>query len=215
MLSLSNLTRTSVAVAILGLGALSCGSPEREMTTTSSSNAPSWIERPNGAFDEGNGVVIYGVGISASNANPAMMRENAKVRASRELAQALGTLVQGMTVSYMDSSQDFVDPDTATSTEFVQDVTRSVSQEFLVGPKVADSYKDPLTGTYYILMRLDLDDVMASYKNKMSAAADRERTRNRIKGNAEDFLKQLDDQLDKINNMDASEVEEEFMGGGG
>lgn len=215
MKTLPSLTRMTLGALVLALGVTSCGSTPDTAQTPVSQNGPAWIDRPQNVFDEGSAVVIQAVGIAADNPNPAARRQMAITRARQELAATMGTLVQGMVVSYMDTNRDFYDMDSASSTEYYQDITRQVTQEMLVGSKAVDAWRDPIDNTYYVLMRLDLDDVILSYKSKMNGAYEREKTRQRIKANAMDFQKQLDDQLDKLNNMDAGQINSELMGGEG
>lgn len=215
MTSLPSLTRMSLGALILALGVASCSSAEKPAQTPVAQNGPAWIDRPQSVFDEGSNVVIQAVGLAADNPNPAIRRQMAITRARQELAATMGTLVQGMVVSYMDTNRDFYDMDSASSTEYYQDITRQVTQEMLVGSKAVDAWRDPITNDYYVLMRIDLDDVISSYKSKMNGAYEREATRKRIKANAMDFQKQMDGQLDKLNGMDADAIQDEFLSGDG
>lgn len=192
------------AAAVLVVG---CGSTKTASTEPDAPNAPLWIDQPQSLADEGNNVVIYAVGSAADNPNRSARRNMALTRARQELAATMGVLVQSMVVSYMDTNRDFYDMDSASSTEYYQDISRQVTQEMLVGSKQVDAYRDPISNEYYVLMRVDLDDVINSYKSKMSGTYDREATRRRIKANMEEFQGQMDAQLDQLRSMDAADLE--------
>ncbi|GJM22918.1 MAG: hypothetical protein DHS20C15_28330 [Planctomycetota bacterium] len=199
------------AAAVLAVGCSSApASSEPE-----SPNSPIWIDQPQSLVDEGNNVVIYAVGSAADNPNRSARRSMAMARARQELAATMGVLVQSMVVSYMDTNRDFYDMDSASSTEYYQDISRQVTQEMLVGSRQEQAYRDPISNEYYVLMRVDLDDVINSYKAKMSGTFDREATRRRIKANMEEFQGEMDAQLDKLRNMDAADLEAALLNGEG
>lgn len=194
----------ALAVAVLTVG---CGSTKTHSVEPVSSNAPLWIDQPQSLADEGNNVVIYAVGSAADNPSSSARRKMAQARARQELGATLGVLVQSMVVSYMDTNRDFYDMDSASSTEYYQDISRQVVQEMLTGSQQVDAYRDPITNEYYVLYRLDLDSVINSYRSKMSGTYEREATRRRIKANMDEFQAEMDAQLDKLRDMDAATLE--------
>lgn len=199
-------------LAVLGglLLATACASPSQ---TTASGAGPEWIDRP-GVTDEGDNRVLYAVGIAADNPNPAARRGAALANGRSELARSLATLVQGLVKSYMATNRDHYEMDTASSVEYYEDLTRQVTEEVLVGSRQVDTYLDPIDRTYYVRMRLALDDVLASYRQQMQAAYYREASRQRIKVKADEFEKDLDTQLENLRDMRADEINRAFGVGG-
>lgn len=201
-------TRASIALAAM----LACVVPTigcasgNHATMPVSTNAPEWIDRPNGLFDEGSSRVVYAVGIAADNPNPAARRNMAISRGRAELARTLQTVVQGLVKDYMSTNRDFYDMDTASSVEYYEDISRQVTDEVLVGSRQERAYRDPIDNTLYVLMRLDFDDVVSSYRAQMNAAFAREAVRKRIKAQADSFEGELDKQLEKLRGMEADAV---------
>lgn len=209
---MSPLTTRLSLLTLLGGALLAVGCSSPKSLTTTGGSGPEWIDRPNGVFDEGSARVVYAVGSAADNPNPAARRMQAMARARSELARSLAVLVQGMVKDYMAVNRDFYEMDTASSVEYYEDISRQVTDEMLVGSRQVDAYRDPSDNTYYVLVRLDFDDVISSYRAQMQAAYRREATRKRIKASADEFERDLDEQLDKLNEMKADEMNQAFGG---
>ena len=150
--------------------------------------------------------MIYAVGIAADNPNPAARRNQALARGRSELARTISTRCQSLVVDYMQTNRDLYDMDGASSVEYYEDISRQVSDETLIGSQQARAWRDPEDGTYYVLMMLNFDDMIMEYKAKMQAAYQREAQRQRIKASAEDFESKLDEQLAKLDAMEATEL---------
>lgn len=193
----------------LGALALSClavgCAGTNEAKTPTSEGGPTWIDQPNGAYDDGGEMVIYAVGIAANNPNPAARRSMAGTRARDELARTIATSVKGLVQDYMNTNRDFYDMDGASSVEYFEQISSQVVNETLVGSKQVNAWRDPATSTEYVLYRVDLDDVILSYKSKMQEAAKREMQRKRIKTQKDQFENKLNEQIDKIENWEAQQ----------
>ena len=196
------------AVSLLALAgalfAVGCSSTQGGQTPVSNSDAPDWVDRPQRAYDDGEGTAIYAVGIAAHNPNPAARRSMAIGRGRAELARTLSTLVQGMVEDYQSTNRDFYEGmDTASSLEMWSEISRQVTDEVLVGSQHVDSWRDPQTNTEYVLMKLEFNNVIAAYREEMSASFRREQTRDRIKGDRDAMEARLDEQLGALRERDA------------
>ncbi len=211
---LSRLSPATLLAGLMACGlATGCASTEPQSLSTAS-NSPEWISRPNRIGEEGEVRAVYGVGIAETNPNRAMQLTQARTRARTEIARTVNVLVQSMVTDYMSSNRDYYESmDTASSVEYTQDISRQVSDQMISGAKQWDDFHDPIAKTYFVLYRMDLDDVILTYRDQMNAAFRRELTRKRIKADAAEFEADLDKQLDKLNGMSAAEVDA-LMGGG-
>lgn len=203
---------TSLALLVV-LSILGCSSTGPSGLSTAR-NSPEWISRPNRIGDEGSERAIFAVGMADTNPNRSMQSTQARSRARTELARTVNVLVQSMVKDYMESNRDYYESmDTATSVEYTQDISRQVTQQMISGSKQWDDYHDPVDKTYFVLFRMNLDDVILSYRDQMNAAYRREVTRNRIKVDADQFEADLDRQLQKLNGMTAEQIDA-LVGGG-
>ncbi len=202
-----------LAALMTAVVAVGCSSPQSQ-GLANSRNSPEWISRPNRIDGEGSERVIFAVGISNSNPNRALQQSQARTRARTELARTVNVLVQSMVKDYMATNRDYYESmDTSSSTEYTQDISRQVTDQMISGAKQWDEYHDPIDQTYFVLYRMDLDDVILSYRDQMNAAFRREVTRKRIKADADEFEADLDEQLDKLNGMTADQIDA-LLGGG-
>lgn len=196
----------AILAAVLVAPLVGCSSTDNSPSSTpESAGAPAWIDRPNGAYDDGSEKAIYAVGIAAHNPNPAARRNSASARARDELARTVSTQVKGLVQDYMNTNRDFYDMDGASSIEYFEQISSQVVNETLVGSKQVNAWKDPGDKTEYVLYRIDLDDMIASYKQKMQANAMREMQRNRIKAKKDSFEEKLNEQIDKIEEWEANQ----------
>jgi hypothetical protein len=178
-----------------------------------SRNSPSWISSPSRILDEGSTRVLFAVGMAERSANFSMQKVQASGLARNELARFLGKLVEGMVKDYMGTNRDyFQSMDTAASEEYMQDVSREVTDQYVVGTLPWDDYRDPIDNSLFVLYRVELDDVIRSYGDHMSAYFQRELTRKRIQANAGDFGVDLDKQLKKLNAWTAADFDKLLSG---
>jgi hypothetical protein len=211
--SLRHVTCTLLALLLTLGSTVGCSSTGANDLSTSR-NSPEWISRPSRIGDEGRERAIFAVGMADTNPNRSMQYSQARSRARTELARTVNVLVQSMVKDYMESNRDYYESmDSATSVEYSQDISRQVTQQMITGSKQWDDYHDPIDKTYFVLFRMNLDDVILSYRDQMNAAFRREVTRKRIKVDADQFEADLDKQLQKLNGMSAEQIDE-LVGGG-
>ncbi|MGE3164040.1 MAG: hypothetical protein AB7O52_03985 [Planctomycetota bacterium] len=201
------ISRTMLA-SLVALGSIvvaGCsGTPEA--TTPVTSGGPGWIDRPNGPQEVDGEKAIFAVGVAAQNPNPAARKASAIARARQELASSIQTQVRGLVQDYMNTNRDFYNMEGASSVEYFEQISSQVVNEALVGSKQVDSWRDPADNTEYVLMRVDLDSVISSYRSQMETAAVREMQRKRIKVQKDDFEKKLDEQIQKIEELDVEKL---------
>jgi hypothetical protein len=203
-------TLSTVALAGALLTAVGCSSTGGQ--TPVGDGSPDWVDRPMRAYDDGGSTAIYAVGIAAHNPNPAARRSMAIGRGRAELARTLNTLVQGMVEDYQSTNRDFYEGmDTASSLEMWSEISRQVTDEVLVGSHHVDSWRDPMSNTEYVLMKLEFNSVIAAYREEMSASFRREETRNRIQVDRDQMEGRLDEQLDALNNRSAEALIADFL----
>ena len=194
---------------VLLLGAflfLGCSGPQVKETST----VPAWVEKSSGAFPGEVDTVIIGVGVIDTNAVPniSVQRQTVDHRARAEVAKVLKTTVANMIKDYMDQHKDYFDVEnTAGSDEFIEIITKSVTDATLINCQIVDHYRDKENNAYYALARMDLNSsIYDEYKNSMKKVL-REQHRVIVKERAEDALKDLDKEVEK-----QREREKEILG---
>jgi len=160
---------------------------------------PDWVKRGNGAFPGDRGKAIYGVGIASKDPNKALQRQMARQRGRQELASTLNTYVAGMMKDFMQTAKDYNDPSADSSIEFVQNVSKSVTDASLFFSQEINSWKDTSDDTLYVLMMVPLDEVLEQSKQKAQEVAKlaREKQADAFKGKTDEALKLLDAEIDK------------------
>jgi hypothetical protein len=182
-----------VVVMLVGLVSFSgCGTPEQGRA----SGAPGWVSRGSGEFPGDRGRALYAVGMAGYDPNPRMQDLVAKNTGRTEMARQMETYVANLIKDFMQSHKDFADPSSASSIQFVQSVSKSVTEATLRGSKMVDSWRDPESKTLYVLMRMDLKDMMADVQSTAQKKA-REQQANLFKAKTDEALKALDAELEK------------------
>jgi hypothetical protein len=173
-----------------------------------SRNSPEWIARSNRIGDEGSARVIYAVGEAEANRNRMLQMTQARNRARNNLARTVGSLVQSMVKEYIAANRDYYeDMDVSATEEYTQDISRLVADQMISVARQWDDYRDPIDRSQFVLYQVDLEDVILSYRDQMSAAFRREVMRKRIKASADAFERDLDTQLQKLGEMTAEQLD--------
>jgi hypothetical protein len=169
-----------------------CGGPD----TVQPDGKPAWVDKAGGAFPGDKDRALYAVGMAGYDPNPRMQDLVAMNTARTELARQMETYVANLIKDFMQSHQDFADPKAASSIQFVQSVSKSVTEATLRGSRRVDSWTDAATKTKYVLVRMDTKDVLAEVPKVASARA-REQQAELFKAKTEEALKALDAELEK------------------
>ncbi len=133
----------SVSVLVLGLMLAGCGGKQ----VVDQSGMPAFVLNSPSAQGK-----IYGTGI-AKKASPQLAKEIADLNAKKEIAKVLGQKVSNLTKQFMSESGI---GDAAEVTEFSQSITKSVTDQNLVG--VIIEKREFMNGTMYSLAVLDMNN---------------------------------------------------------
>lgn len=162
---------------------------------------PSWVSKGGAAFSEKDQAkYYYAIGVAEPNANTAMQLKMAETGARVQLASNMNSYVANMVKDFMQTHKDYCDPDSASSIQFVQSISRSITDADIIGAQQVDSYKND-KGVLYVLYRLDRAEATAK-ANKTIMAKAREQQANLFKAKAEEALKELDAELEKKRQRD-------------
>ena len=183
-------------LALLLVAALAaCGGAKKEPEVTKqtsvsgSANEPAWVTRGAGAFQDDTGFAFYGVGVVQGIANKGLEVQTADSRARADLARALDTYVANFMKDYM-ASAVASDMKSSEEEQFVSSITKSITEATLVGSQIVNHYRGP-DGTLYSLARLSFDQMESNMKQQIGKRS------SEIKMNADQAMKELDEQLDK------------------
>lgn len=182
------LTATA-AVVSLSLMFLGCGGAKQAEPPKDESGMPAFVLNPPSAPGK-----LYGTGI-AKKASPQLAKDIADLNAKTEIAKILGQKVSNLTKQFMQESGI----NTPEVTEFSQSVTKSVTDQNLVG--VIVEKREFVNGTMYSLAVLNLTDptvkdfIKAQVTNSLTS---KEALLSEFR--AKQGFENLDKELDKLQN---------------
>ena len=153
-------------------------------------NYPDWFFQEGGIFKDEGGMVIYAVGTSRQGPNLATTRNISRNEARQEIGRILGSHLQSMITQYAQRAGDYYDPDTFSDTENFENVSRNLSEAFIAGSYVIDSFFADADNAFCVLMRLDLGmtDLLTKAKSAM-----RDNYATKMMERTEEALKKMDD----------------------
>jgi hypothetical protein len=164
-----------------------------EMTTPQ----PEWVMKGSAAFPNEPKTVFYGVGVSNSMPNIALLRETADSRARANVASEIKTAVEKLVKDYMDMHTDYFNKDTAGSDEFISYISKSVTDAILINCRIIDRWQDPKTGAFYSLAKMDQnEEFYKQYKEALRRSLS-DAHYNIVKEKADKALKDLDSDVEK------------------
>ena len=166
---------------------------------------PAWVYKGGAAFPSDEGVYIYGVGVSSKSPNLAAMRERAEHRARLQIARSIKTYVAALLKDFMTDYPDYFNPDAAGSEEYLERVSKEVVEATLYGVQIVDHWTDPKDGTLYALARARKDEVDNIFKERLRMIKGL-----LLKEKTEEALKQLDEELKKLDLREKSTLEKYF-----
>jgi hypothetical protein len=124
--------------------------------------APKWVLMGCGAFFGEKKNVVCGVGVAAGMGdNVALARTAAQGRGRTEIARSLRVRVKSMLKDYQ---QVAAAQGKAASEQLVEDTAKQVTDVTLSGTRLQDMWVSA-SGTYYVLMVLDVDAFRSSIKD--------------------------------------------------
>ena len=196
------MTVAMVVIIMLGFG---CSSSKQEPKLTDQTsvsgtkNEPAWVTKCAGAFPDAGKDAFYGCGSASGISNPSLQTQTADERARADLAKTLDTYVANFFKDFMSSASvtDKTNKDKKgglTQTEeqqFVSSITKEITEITLNGVQIQDRFRSPTDQTLYALAKVSFDNVSKSMEKQMKQRA------AEVKMNADDAVKELDQQLEK------------------
>lgn len=176
----ARLAGTSFAVLLL-MGLAACGGP------------PKWVEKGSGAFNEKDSKAFYGVGSVVGVRNEPLAWDTAENRARAEIAKTFETYTGYLMRDYAASTTagDFAKN---TEEQNVERAIKTVTTATLSGVRPIDRYKDPKTNTFYVLTKLNLEEM----KNNLEQAKElNAQVRDFVRKNADKMFDRLEKEEDK------------------
>jgi hypothetical protein len=176
--------------------------------------APGWIGHF-GVFDGPNGRFVEAVGSSVSDAHPGTRRSNALNNGRSQLALTVAAITRAMVTEFVVSLRNAFSDELVESGEFTDDVTVQVTDDVMHAPVDAsdsqqERWTDPITSTTYVLMGLEFDGFLRSYRDQMHQTFQRESTLRTISAGRDEFEGRLDEQIEWIRELTAAEITERF-----
>ena len=180
----------SVAVVALSLAGCKSDGPLSSAPLTGSKAEPKWVSLGASAFPEELGKAFYAVGVAEMKEVPRLYlrRRTATERGKNEIAGQLRTFVTSVFKDYTEAALT-PSADEAESQSMISNVQKSVIDETLVGAETRDTWKDPSTGDFYVLVRVSMDSVAGQLRDKIKEV---EKKRLRIEAD------KAHEELDKI-----------------
>ncbi|MFH1824525.1 MAG: hypothetical protein ABH873_04795 [Candidatus Firestonebacteria bacterium] len=157
---------------------------------------PDWVKKGSGAFPGDPSPKIYGVGVAGLDPNPAVSKEQSSTRARVEIAKTLSISVQNLVKDFMETHKDWFNlSDTAGSDEFFSSVTKTVTDQILIGSKQVDSFEDTIS--LYVLYSVDLgNDFFNTYKQSLKRLIS-DKHRAVVVEKVNEATQELDKEVDK------------------
>src|SRR5215813_11304159 len=176
----SRLVGGGVVIALM-IGLVACGGP------------PKWVAKGSGYMNEKDSKGFYGVGAVAGVRNEPLAWDTAENRARAEIAKTFETYTGYLMRDYAASTTagDF----TRNSEEQnVERAIKTVTTTTLSGVKPIERYRDEKTNTYYVLTKLNLEEM----KNNLEQAKElNAQVRDYVRKNADKLFERLEKEEDK------------------
>jgi len=137
---------------LLGCGGKAKEIPQSEVTK---SQKPDWVEKGSGAFGGEIGKAFYGVGSTYGINNPSLLRSSADNRARAEVAKVFKTYTASLMKDYQASTMAG-NPEETSEEQHVEQTIKTFTKAELAGVQIIDHWKDPETGEFFALARMDL-----------------------------------------------------------
>jgi hypothetical protein len=176
----SRLVGGGVAIALM-IGLVACGGP------------PKWVKQGSGAFNEKDSKGFYGVGSVVGVRNEPLAWDTAENRARAEIAKTFETYTGYLMRDYAASTTagDFTKN---TEEQNVERAIKTVAITTLSGVRPIERYKDEKTNTYYVLAKLNFDEM----KNNLEQAKElNAEVRDFVRKNADKIFERLEKEEDK------------------
>jgi hypothetical protein len=177
---LSQLAGGGVALVLI-VGLAACGGP------------PKWVKQGSGAMSEKDSKAFFGVGSVTGVRNEPLAWDTAENRGRAEIAKTFETYTGYLMRDYAASTTagDFT---RNAEEQNVERAIKTITTTTLSGVRPIDRYKDEKTGTYYVLTKLNLEDM----KNNLQQARElNAEVRDYVRKNADKAFERLEKEEDK------------------
>ena len=178
--NVSKVTCGGMALILL-LALAACGGP------------PKWVKQGSGAYNDKDTKEFYGVGSVTGVRNEPLAWDTAENRARAEIAKTFETYTGYLMRDYAASTTagDFT---RNTEEQNVERAIKTVTTTTLSGVRPIERYKDDKTGTYYVLTKLNLEEM----KNNLEQAKElNAQVRDYVRKNADKLFERLEKEEDK------------------
>ena len=178
--SRSRLIGGGVAIALM-IGLAACGGP------------PKWVKQGSGAFNEKESKAFYGVGSVSGVRNEPLAWVSAENRGRAEIARTFETYTGYLMRDYAASTTagDFTKN---TEEQNVERAIKTVTTTTLSGVRPIERYKDEKTGTYYVLVKLNLEEMKDNLDKAKELNA---QVRDYVRKNADKLFERLEKEEEK------------------
>ena len=166
---------------VLVISLAACGGP------------PKWVKQGSAAFNDKESKAFYGVGSVIGVKNEPLAWDTAENRARAEIAKTFETYTGYLMRDYAASTTagDFT---RNTEEQHVERAIKTITTTTLSGVRPVDRYKDEKTGTYYVLAKLNLEDM----KNNLEQAKElNAQVREFVRRNADKLFERLEKEEEK------------------
>jgi len=176
----SSLIGGGVAIALI-IGLAACGGP------------PKWVKQGSGAFNDKDSKALYGVGSVTGVRNEPLAWDTAENRARAEIAKTFETYTGYLMRDYAASTTagDFT---RNTEEQNVERAIKTVTTTTLSGVRPIERYKDEKTTTYYVLTKLNLEEMKDNLEKAKELNAE---VRDYVRKNADKLFDRLEKEEDK------------------
>lgn len=160
--------------SVMGLLALSALVTAGCEALTGSGGRPYWVDHEGPKNKDPK--TIYAMGSAPKDMSEAMQVSMARNAAVKGLAAAVNTYVAGLVKDFMQSHKDFNDPNSASSIAFYQAVNKSVVEACITEAQQTQGWRDPESGTLYVLYEMPKSTIHRWIQMKAAAAARQKET---------------------------------------
>ncbi|MBK9308303.1 MAG: LPP20 family lipoprotein [Nitrospira sp.] len=163
------------------------------VTLVACGGPPKWVQMGSGAFNEKDSKAFYGVGAVTGVRNIPLAWDTAENRGRAEIAKTFETYTGYLMRDYAASTTagDFT---RNTEEQNVERAIKTITTTTLSGVRKVDQYMDPKTNTYYVLTKLNLEDM----KNNLEQAKElNAQVRDYVRKNADRLFERLEQEEER------------------
>ena len=173
------------AITLAGCGG---NSAAEKSTALLPKNAPKWVVRGTGAFNDGQRA-FYGVGVVQGVASVGLAREAAASRARTDIARSIEVFIRSLYKDYQSSLGDLGSPQATTDQQLIEEATKGYTEATLSGVGIVEYWPDEPGRALYALAKLDLENAEKQF-NRLDKLS--EQAQEYLRRNAERMFDELE-----------------------